>query len=213
VAQDSLARIVVLNKPHSESGPNGTTLVRQEWRYCLRNSGRYNRLVIAGQYYPDTGDIVTVGPVLLAGPYAAYTTLTELGAGRYGELEKVEVENLRTGHLTTALPPSDSTAICTGITCTPDALTVSPNGSATWRLEDGCVINNRFATCGWAIVALDARSGWQGELARATAAPGVAIEDPFSRPRIYSCAAGCRPGPTTIATWLRDGQAQWAPLQ
>jgi hypothetical protein len=221
VAQNSKVRIIALNNP-SRANPD----IEREWRYCLRvERGRFRTLVDAASYLGGLGDIVDVGPIVLAGAYVAYNTETTASGGRYGNnpVGVLYVRNLATGKSKSdsidcglllslsfcALGPTDyycSTPFCGA---GPPVLILSSNGVAAWEAEQKCIYQNAGAgawrPCAWAIQVLDGRTGWQAVLDRLPPSQGQYLPDPFANLRVYECTAGCSSTNQLIATWADNG--------
>ena len=211
VGQDSLVRIVVLDRAHSEPAPGGNpTSVYREWRYCLRSSGRFHRLVISAQYGGDTGNIVQVQRVLLAGQYVAYSTETLFGAGRYGDEDDVYVRDLRSGHgshvsVSPADHPGCGAEAGENLPCNAVSLVLSPQGVAAWHADETCIVGNTAGPCAWGIQALDGSNGWHAAFDTTTLDQTQIVSDPFAHLQLYRCQAGCPIAGQTIATWTRAG--------
>lgn len=219
VSQDALVRVVVLNRAHAEPAPGGgVTSVYREWRYCFRSSGRFRRLVISAQYNGDTGNIVRVQTVLLAGAYVAYSTETLFGAGRYGDQDDVYVHNLVAGHEShVVVSPSDDST-CGGeyganLPCSAVSLILSPQGVAAWHASKTCIVANAAGPCAWAIQTLDGSTGWHAAFDITPTDQTQIVSDPFTSLRLYRCLAGCAVVGQTIATWTRDGVQHSAAVQ
>jgi hypothetical protein len=234
VAQSSHVRIVVLNQPRTEllPGAGGDTQIRREWRYCLRvPRARYHRMVLDADYFGGYGDLVSVGPVVLAADYVAYETQTTCSGGRYGcnPVGALVLRNL-VRHTTTSDPvtPDDATCqtqlwcavgpsglYCRWTTCsgTPD-LILSPTGVAAWQTEEDCNLPgaSTIVACSWGIQALDGVTGWHGSLDSTPQGQSHASPDPFADLGLYTCAAGCSQRSGTIASWTRDGVPHRAQL-
>ena len=221
VAQNSKVRIIALNNPRP-----GNPDIKREWRYCLRGKGRgFRTLVDAAANGGGYGDIVDVGPMVLAGAYVSYSTETTASGGRYGNnpVGVLYVRDLTTGKsesdsVDCGLTPANTISFCavgpTDYYCSasfcgagPPVLILSPDGVAAWDAEHKCVYQNAAAwrPCAWAIQVLDGRTGWQAVLDRLPTSQDQYLSDPFANLGLYECTAGCSSTDQLIATWTDNG--------
>ena len=203
VAQNSLA--VVITGSVTTLG-DGTTVQEQQWRYCLRTSGRF---IVA---VTDTGggmaDTSSVETLVLSGHYVGYTTVSEPGGSRYGgPYGEVAVLDLRTGkHASREIGGS-------GDYGEPDvqpvkSLLLSTSGVALWQADTYIYPDSTGnETDVWVIQALDLRTGamptldsWTGPTGAGPSSPS-----PFANLQLQRCEAGCSPLGDMFAWWTNLG--------
>ena len=140
------------------------------------------------------------GPVVLSGPWAAWTTITIPNGGRaYTEGPQkngaVSVRNLGTGRVKVA-------EVADYETCVFNDLVLSPIGTAAWQV-DRCRTGANPPIFSWAV---QAENGQTGRSATLDSQPSSRMnEDPFADIQLYQCYGGCAPRGRTVAWWQHDG--------
>ena len=191
VAQNSAARIVLIDRTQ------GTDQLR-EWRYCLRRKpGGYRPLVTGGSYGGGSGDSIGVGPVMLAGEWVAWPTITIPYGGRYHYTHQGTVSVRYLGGTSTKMVSEGG-----GSTCAFRQLVLSPTGIAAWEVAL-CLYPTTGPTYSLALQAMNGRSGKNVTLDSTAFSPSS--DDPFADLQLTSCVAGCVPPGGTVVWWQRDG--------
>jgi hypothetical protein len=121
------SQVLIVKRGVNRSDASGTT-VGTRWRYCLRQSGRFQSLFEDVSYYGGYGDIVSHASLVLKGQYLAFESVDEQGGGRYGCSGAITIENLGTRRSTDAF----DWGCDTGEKVT--ELTVNSRGFAAWHL-------------------------------------------------------------------------------
>jgi hypothetical protein len=202
VARDASAVLITSKTRHAYN--HGADLTLQEWRYCLRATGGFRRLVSVGTSGEDgnyDGPPGFLSSLVLAGRYASWVATWEYH-GTNPEY-RVQLRNLATGALTT-IDLGDPTE---GYACPRPAglvsLLLAPAGVAVWQVE-GCTISSNDQRQPYSMIQTpDAASG-----AAITLDSGVGGE--LANLRLEQCVAGCSPAGSTIAWWTHDGSWRMA---
>jgi hypothetical protein len=183
---------------------HGADLALQEWRYCVRPTGGFHKLVSVGTSGEDgnyTGPPGFLSAMVLAGRYAGWVGVWEYH-GAYLDL-RVQLRNLATGGLT-SLDLGDPAA--SGACPAPAgsvSLLMAPTGVAVWQVA-GCIISSNHPPQPFSAIQtadganrtpLTLDSGPAGQLANL---------------RLEQCVAGCSPPGSTIAWWTDGGSWRMA---
>ncbi len=184
----------------------GTDGPERQWRYCaMRRAWHWAPLVAEAGQPGGYVDIVMVGPVALAGIYAAYAATDELGGGRYGAVTGLTVTNVLTGE--------SENADVTGVGFVRVALAPPFAAWISFSETGGGLPYN------WFVQTFDGRSG-KTTLVDSTCpqppsgcdASDASNQSPFTDLQLLRCLDGCPPGASTSAVWSRNGVWRYAPI-